>query len=383
MGGITGNIIRNIMGKMTHRRRRRRGNEDPRGTYGRRGMRRVFMAAAAILVSLFLYQTCRLYLEHKVLSDEAGQWRSARTEKPDADKWDADKPDAGVGNCVEYQGKTYRRNTYVKAVLCMGIDRSGSLEEATTAGSGGQADGIFLVAQDTARERIRVLMIPRDTMTEITLTDLRGNVLGKDIQHLTLAYAYGDGREKSCRYMTEAVGNLLGGLPLDGYMAVSMSALPIANDRVGGVTVTIEDGSLSNVSPEFVRGRTLTLQGKQAEAYVRYRDTGEAQSALVRTERQKSYIRGFLAAARNKSGRDEGFVPKLMKEIEPYMVTDMAKDRYLDMALAFLRGSQEFSEADMLTLPGTAVETPVYDEYHPDKEKIMPIVLDLFYRLEE
>ena len=107
-------------------------------------------------------------------------------------------------------GKSYRRNTYIKAILCMGIDRPGSLEETMTAGFGGQADGIFLVAQDTARDRIRVLVIPRDTMTEITLTDLSGNELGSSIQHLTLAYAYGDGREKSCRYMTEAVSRLLG-----------------------------------------------------------------------------------------------------------------------------------------------------------------------------
>ena len=67
-------------------------------------------------------------------------------------------------------------------------------------------------------------MIPRDTMTEITLTDLSGNVLGRDIQHLALGYAYGDGRDKSCQYMKEAVSNLLGGLAIDGYMAISMSA---------------------------------------------------------------------------------------------------------------------------------------------------------------
>ena len=54
------------------------------------------------------------------------------------------------------------------------------------AGSGGQADAIFLVAQDVARDKVEILMIPRDTMTEITLTDLSGNVLGRDIQHLAL-----------------------------------------------------------------------------------------------------------------------------------------------------------------------------------------------------
>ena len=157
-----------------------------------------------ILAALFLYRTGQLYLERKALSREAQQWHRVHQGKHPGR--------TGTGEWND-QGKSYRRNIYIKAILCMGIDRPGSLEETMTAGFGGQADGIFLVAQDTARDRIKVLVIPRDTMTEIMLTDLSGNELGSSIQHLTLAYAYGDGREKSCRYMTEAVSRLLGGCP--------------------------------------------------------------------------------------------------------------------------------------------------------------------------
>ena len=317
---------------------------------------RTAVALVFILTALFLYRTGQLYLERKALSREAQQWHRVQAGNTPAE------PDGGV----EYQGKSYRRNTYRR-----------------TAGFGGQADGIFLVAQDTARDRIKVLVIPRDTMTEITLTDLSGNELGSSIQHLTLAYAYGDGREKSCRYMTEAVSRLLGGLSIDGYMAVSMAVLPLANDKVGGVTVTIEEPGLKQADPVFVQGQTVTLRGEQAEKYVRYRDTGRAQSALVRMERQKTYIKGFLDAARDKSRLDDSLIPDLMKEIEPYMVTDMTKDRYLDMALDFLGGNQDFTDADMVTLPGTAVETVIYDEYHPNQEEIMEIVLDWFYRPRE
>ena len=210
---------------------------------------RTAVALVFILTALFLYRTGQLYLERKALSREAQQWHRVQAGNTPAE------PDGGV----EYQGKSYRRNTYIKAILCMGIDRPGSLEETRTAGFGGQADGIFLVAQDTARDRIKVLVIPRDTMTEITLTDLSGNELGSSIQHLTLAYAYGDGREKSCRYMTEAVSRLLGGMSIDGYMAVSMSVLPLANDKVGGVTVTIEEPGLKQADPVFVQGQTVTL----------------------------------------------------------------------------------------------------------------------------
>lgn len=126
---------------------------------------------------------------------------------------------------IEYQGTTYKRNTYVKAILLMGIDRDTDLSEPQRAGEGGQSDGVFLIAEDTARDTVKILSIPRDTMTKIILTDLSGNILGEDLQHLTLAYAYGDGRELSCDYMTRAVTELLGGLQIDGYAAISMKAL--------------------------------------------------------------------------------------------------------------------------------------------------------------
>lgn len=135
-------------------------------------------------------------------------------------------------NVIEYGGKKYRRNSYVKAILCIGVDRSG-LGEKTTTGFGGQSDGLFLLAQDTARNTVKILMIPRDTLTRITLTDLSGNVLGKDVQHLTLAYAYGDGRELSCEYTVEAVSELLGGLTIDHYMAVDTDSHFRAQRRRG------------------------------------------------------------------------------------------------------------------------------------------------------
>ena len=332
------------------------------------------MAATSIslLAAFLIYRTGQLYTENRTAVEDAVQWRQEQAEG----RFD------NTTQRIEYQGNIYRRNTYVKAILCMGIDRPGSLKETTVSGSGGQADAIFLIAQDIARDKVKILMIPRDTMTEITLTDLSGNVLGRNIQHITLAYAYGDGREKSCQYITEAVSNLLGGLTIDGYIAISMSALPVVNAGVGGVTVTIEDQRMEQIAPEFGYGKTVTLKGRQAEAYIRYRDTGRTQSALDRAERQKSYIQGFLQSAKAQAAKDDSFVSEIMNDISPYMLTDMTKDRYMDMALAFLGSGQDVGMSDMTTLPGQAMETAIYDEYYPDQEGIQPVILDMFYRQE-
>ncbi|MCD7992054.1 MAG: LytR family transcriptional regulator, partial [Clostridia bacterium] len=157
---------------------------------------RLAVGAAAISLTCFIWTCVRLYRDRKLLETEiAARNHGNQTE---AQK---DGIESFSGDVVEYNGKQYRRNSYVKAILCIGVDRSGNMTEKTTAGFGGQADGLFLIAQDTARNTIKILMIPRDTMTDIMLTDLSGNELGKDLQHLNLAYAYGDGREKSCEYM--------------------------------------------------------------------------------------------------------------------------------------------------------------------------------------
>ena len=83
-----------------------------------------------------------------------------------------------------------------------------------------------------------------------------------------------------------------------------------------------------------------------------------------------------------KAGKGDSFVPGIMNDISPYMVTDMSKDRYMDMALAFLGSGQDVGAADMITLPGQAEETPIYDEYHPDQAGIQSVILDMFYRQE-
>ena len=132
-------------------------------TQNRRKKMAAVIAGASVLTAFFLYRTGQLYLEKRALAEAVPQWHQDVDVDGDREQSAADR--------IEYQGKVYRRNTYVKAILCMGIDRPGSLEETMVAGSGGQADAIFLVAQDMARDKAELLMIPRDTMTEITLTD--------------------------------------------------------------------------------------------------------------------------------------------------------------------------------------------------------------------
>lgn len=287
-------------------------------------------------------------------------------------------------NTVFWNGKTYKRNTYVKAVLCMGVDRDGPMTETTLSGDGGQADGIFLLANDTARGSMKILLIPRDSMTEITKTDTswtetNGAKLGEVVDHLSLSYAYGDGREKSCEYTKKAVSHLLMGLKIDSYMAADLEIIASLNDEVGGVTVTIPTMGMEQSDPEFVFGQTVRLKGEQAERFVRFRDTERDNSAISRMEQQKLYISGFFQAVKEKNRTESNITEHLFEMSQDYMVTDMAKDEYLKLAINALEG-EGLTSASFKMAPGTGTATETYDEYYVDQEALVPILLDLFYR---
>lgn len=287
-------------------------------------------------------------------------------------------------NTVFWNGKTYKRNIYVKAVLCMGVDRDGPMTETTLSGDGGQADGIFLLANDTARGSMKILLIPRDSMTEITKTDTswtetNGAKLGEVVDHLSLSYAYGDGREKSCEYTKKAVSHLLMGLKIDSYMAADLEIIASLNDEVGGVTVAIPTMGMEQADPEFVFGQTVRLKGEQAERFVRFRDTERDNSAISRMEQQKLYISGFFRAVKEKSRTESNITEHLFEMSQDYMVTDMAKDEYLKLAINALEG-EGLTSASFKMAPGTGTATETYDEYYVDQEALVPILLDLFYR---
>lgn len=284
-------------------------------------------------------------------------------------------------NLVTYKGKTYRRNQYVKAILCMGVDRSDTMTESKEFGSAGQSDGIFLIAQDTVHHSLKILMIPRDTMTEVPHSTPDDPVQETMITQLTIAYAFGDGREGSCKNTVESVEKLLSGFSIDQYLAVDTTVIAKLNDAVGGVTVTIPTDGMEQRDPAFVKGIQVTLHGSQAEAFVRYRDINRDNSALYRMDQQQEYITQYFKAIKEASKTDSQIVTKLFDMIQDYMVTDMSKDQYLKIAMDGLDAGN-LTAQDFYTVPGTGEVAETHDVYRADRQATIPIILKLFYREE-
>lgn len=279
---------------------------------------------------------------------------------------------------IRYDGKAYRYNEEIITVLFMGIDqRSKEIEEQTeVSGESGQADTIFLLVMDEKARKMKVIGISRDTMTAIKIFDYKGNYLGEAVNHLGLAYAFGDGKESSCQYMTDAVSNLFYGIPIHSYVAVNMEAVARINDAVGGVTVTVTE-DMKESGMKWAKGEKVTLKGKEALNFIRWRDTSVHHSNEQRMARQKQYIMAFMSQAVQAVAQSPTLPVTLYQSMAKEMVTDIGIDQavYL-MTKAF---SMSLSEEDIIMLPGETKEGSVYDEFYADDDALYELILDTFY----
>lgn len=275
---------------------------------------------------------------------------------------------------IEYQGNTYKYNDHLSNYLFMGIDSREDVDTYESQQDAGQADAIFLVSMDRATEQVKVLFIPRDSMTKIEVFNPSGKSLGTTTDHINIQYAYGDGKQKSCELMKTAVSGLLDGLPIQGYCSMNMDGISTITDFVGGVEITVPDDSLEDVNPDFKEGAVVTLTGENAEQFVRYRDTARSQSALVRQERQKTYLQAFLKKAQKQASKDAGFVTGLYESIKNYTVTNMGNDIFAKLLTASGKGI-----TDTQTVPGEGVQGENFDEYHVDENKLKDLIISMFY----
>lgn len=283
---------------------------------------------------------------------------------------------------IWHDGKAYRYNEDLITILCMGVDQRSKVieQKLDVSGESGQADAIFLLVIDQVQNEIKIIGISRDTMTDIKTFDYKGNYLGESVNHLGLAYAFGDGKETSCQYMVDAVSNLFYGIPINAYAAFNMESVITINDAVGGVPVYIQE-DLTWADAAFQAGTTVTLQGKQALKYTRWRDTTVPDSNTARILRQKQYIVSFMNQAVKAVKNDVTLPITLYKSLTDEMVTNIGMDKAVYLATQALAMNLDESEITMLS--GNPAQGSVYDEFYVDDDVLYELVLNTFYTEEK
>lgn len=278
---------------------------------------------------------------------------------------------------IRYNGEVYAYNEDILTFLIMGIDKKGEVKTNKNATSGGQSDAIFLLAANPHNRTLNIYAVDRNTMTEINMVGAGPG--GMDVTgeaQIAIQHGFGDGKEGSCELMRDAVSRLLFDLPIHGYVSVNYSAIPTINDKVGGVEVPVTEDIAGQVSGWSV-GDTVTLKGKEAITYVKWRDTSSFESARMRLYRQKEYLTNFVVAAKSAMKQDMTMPVKLYNDIKSYVVTDMSVDEIAYLGTELM--SYSFNADNISTMPGETIMGEEFEEFYPDMDKVKAQIIEIFY----
>lgn len=273
---------------------------------------------------------------------------------------------------VLYQGETYRQRPDLKTYLLMGIDSSGEVKDTGSYEGGGQADVQMVLVVDDANQTWQVLQINRDSIVEVPILGVQGQVIGFEEEQIALAHYYGDGKKSSCENTSLAVSMLLDDQTIDGYFAMNMDAVGLLTDLVGGVELTVTS-DFSAIDPSLVQGETVTLHGDKALTYVRSRHNIDDETNIARMVRQRQ----FLAALEEKlKQQDSQFAAKVYDALHDYMVTDIGSKT----ASKIGEKLKQYKELELLTIAGENIIEDEHWAYHLDETSLQKTILQLFYQ---
>ncbi|MGN0316813.1 MAG: LCP family protein [Lachnospira sp.] len=301
------------------------------------------------------------------------------TAKKSADK---NKSDSGSNDYtyMEYDGVKYKYNTGMINILFLGVDSNSDIENleptVSNTGSNGKADSIYLLSMDRRNKTVQIMALSRDTMTDIKVTDATGKVVGWGKNHLALGYAYGDGKDKSCQLMSDAVSRLLNNIPIIYYCAANINSLPAIMDVVDNVEVIVPNDDLAGFGDGYQKGQKLTIDADNVERFVRYRVTTQDNSNEGRMERQKVFMEAYMAKFR-QIALNEDTINKTTKMLST-LVTNVTVGELSDFIDLYAQSSFDIDK-DYHKPAGKNVVGTAHDEFYVDEQALKQMILEMFY----
>ncbi len=271
---------------------------------------------------------------------------------------------------IYYDGQWYVENDDIETLLIIGADTFDDAQKDMST----QADFSSLLVIDNKNEKIDILHLNRDTITDIKIRGDLGKYVGTEKRQLALSYAYGDRVTERAANTKWAVSNLLYDTTIDNYICLNMDRVDDINDLVDGVTVRVNE-DLTSVDPSFVKGSNVTLKGKQALNYVRARMFVGDETNLSRMERQKEYMYAFVKQLKYCLEKDDDFAYKAVEEMIDYITTDYT----VQQLLKFAEEKESYDIGEIITISGDANYDNTFVEYYLDENELRKTVIDLFY----
>lgn len=273
---------------------------------------------------------------------------------------------------LAYQGQEYPLKEHLQTVLLIGTDSVEAYEAKESLQdryNDHQADFLILLVQDTEAGTTEVIQLNRDTMTDVPWLDVTGNYGGTEFKQIGLSFHSGDGGRSSCLNTVDAVSSLVFDAPVQHYIQIPMSGIPVLNDLVGGVPVTIPE-DLTQVDPAFTMGATVHLNGDQAEKFVRAGGSWADDTNPARMYRQQIYLDSFLKQAQKGFGSDPQSLLQLMNNNGEFLKTDLTARQLYDL----LQNLDQSVISPIRTAEGELTEGAEHYEFYVDEASLWEIV---------
>ena len=231
----------------------------------------------------------------------------------------------------------------------------------------------MLIVIDDEAKTVSALHINRDTMADVTVLGLAGEKIGVVNKQLALAYTYGNGKVVSCRNTADSVSALLYGVDVDHYVSVTMDSVPLFNDLVGGVEVTVLD-DYTGVSDELVKGETVTLTGENVMTYIRTRKGLDDSTNSARMNRQRQYLNALYQKTLECSKSDENFILNAVALMTDYTVSDCVSNQLSELMQTIV----DYEFVGIRTIEGENVVGEKHMEFYPTIDSVKKNVVELF-----
>lgn len=276
---------------------------------------------------------------------------------------------------IRYNNEWYTLNENLETVLFIGIDKENVKIDERDFINNQQADFLMLAIIDNENKTVSALQINRDTIADVDVYGLGNAVVDTKKMQIALAHTYGSGGNDSCINTVNAVQNLLFGINIDHYVSLTMDAIQVLNDSVGGVTVHIDD-DFSSVDKTLVQGTDVLLKGEHAVNFIRSRGNMKDSTNINRMNRQRVYLTSLYKKVSEmvKSDNTEQ-IYKSVANISDKMVTDYTVNQ-IDLAV---NKYAEYTFTTFDTIEGVSVKGDEFMEFHADDEKLKDYVTGKFY----
>lgn len=320
---------------------------------------RILIAVLAVIAVITAAAAIHIAIQNHKLKEQSKQ------------QYNKDNTESGDSSYITYKDKKYRYNTNLRTLLFLGVDKNEEVSVKEVTGRSGQSDCLILLVLDQEKKTTTLLEISRDSMTDVKIYGIDGDYLTTEKAQIATQYAYGEGEKRSCMLTKNAVSNLLYDIPVHDYLALNMAGIAPIVDSIGGVEITVMQ-DYTEIDPAFTEGSTLTLNGEQAEKYVRSRDITVTGSNNSRMERQTQFIQALLSKVQESEDQGDSMLQSFWTAGESYMTTN------LDMNM-MEKISSYIIEPEILSVPGEVVAGEEHDEFYVDDDKLQKMIVDVFY----